>query len=1194
MRIRKLLGIVVSFAIVFSIMPLQVLADEISDSLKCRSLSEASYTVSENVINTWPGHANIEIVFTNTGDTPICNWNYTFEFVYNIENPYNCTVLEHEGDLYTVGNSGWNKDINPGESVTIGFTASSNDGSDIEYMPSFYLLNNANNILPEGSITVDYVEYSDWTSGSSGALILTNNTDSSIGDWTITFSANRPITDAYDVSFSVNDDGTYTISGSSYSDISAGGTYQIGIQCGEHDSTVPFEISNLIVSSSTLALELNEDTNNNGVPDVSEIDYNGFITTPTPTVTDTPTVTEEPTPTTTDAPTDTPEPTPTEFVFTPDQDLDGDGLYTSEEEMYGTDPNNPDTDGDGVSDGKEVQMMYFPTVADSDYNGVLDGDEDYDGDGIINRDEETYGTCPYAADSDYDGINDYDEIFTYSTDPYEEDSDGDYILDGDELALGLDPTTDTTESVQDNENTEDYSFATTSDQIAVFNTDDQPFSFSFDITAAGRVDKYIKVQETGYKYAIEDNSTILGMSPEIVYDYAMKVDSVTVNFTMKNGYEADIDKYCVFYYWEGYNILIPIETEYDYDTGTVYATNSMIGTYCLVDTEQMYDLLGINEEATDGKNNSKKYLKSEAEETDQESNPTYTVSDAKVYNGHEYFLITSDTPMLYDEAVAVCDQFGGYPAVITSAEENAFIESVSNAGWIGGKVRFHGISTPTVDWITGEDCTYTYWGFGSYNANDFPKWEGFPLTTAGVWGWNWRDPETYTETRVICERPVGTELGDYTPPEIESNISPLTFKESTIEMNNKSNSDYDGDNVPDYMELSVVDLGIFDEETGNYVPSTWGKYADLAAEHGISVNYDAMVLINSCPISAFWSDPLSSDKDGDGYKDYEDGNPQKPNEDTIIILYWSANDLCVEESNDLRDNYQKLGYKCDKWGFNGYASFIEKWSYIGSYEPINSFIPIPAEVFESQNYGMYYYNVTDVVLISHGITWIVDENDPSKSIQGAYMELGLGEGLFPDFRPDLKAELKTNYSNYYFVSDIGVVRSFDSLSLLVCNAATQSRPDVIDKNLAECFISHFSSINSVYAFDSNCVISKSYANGQIAWVGKITNEVLMGQAKMGEYSMIKNTPQQNLDSVLESYYPEVFKGYNGQVLYYRLSNGEYDVDLDLYPGNMDIEYIQIYASTQNELDNETFLQRNTITRYATNVENNGYFDPVLE
>ena len=56
----------------------------------------------------------------------------------------------------------------------------------------------------------------------------------------------------------------------------------------------------------------------------------------------------------------------------------------------------------------------------------------------------------------------------------------------------------------------------------------------------------------------------------------------------------------------------------------------------------------------------------------------------------------------------------------------------------------------------------------------------------------------------------------------------------------------------------------------------------------------------------------------------------------------------------------------------------------------------------------------------------------------------------------------------------------------------------------------------------------------------------------------------------------------------------YYVDLDLYPGNMDIEYIQIYASTQNDLDNETYLQRNTITRYATNVENSGYFDPVLE
>ncbi len=81
-RTFKLLCSIISIAIVLACLPLESTADEISDSLKYRSIPEASYTVSENVITTWPGNANIEIVFTNTGDAPICNWNYTFEFIF--------------------------------------------------------------------------------------------------------------------------------------------------------------------------------------------------------------------------------------------------------------------------------------------------------------------------------------------------------------------------------------------------------------------------------------------------------------------------------------------------------------------------------------------------------------------------------------------------------------------------------------------------------------------------------------------------------------------------------------------------------------------------------------------------------------------------------------------------------------------------------------------------------------------------------------------------------------------------------------------------------------------------------------------------------------------------------------------------------------------------------------------------------
>ncbi len=872
MRFKKLLVIGISVAIVFSVLPLQVLADDIADSFKCRSLNEASYTVQENVITEWTGHANIEIVFTNTGDTTIYNWNYSFDYPYNIENPYCCSIVEHEGDLYTITNAGWNKDINPGESVTIGFTASSNDGSDIENMPSFYLLNNEQTSLPEGAVTVEYQEYSDWTTGSSGVLILTNNTENSIGSWTLSFFTNRPITDAYGFALSSNEDGTYTITGDGYTEIPAGGSVQIGIQCGEHDSSVPFEVTDVSVYSSSLALSLNEDSNENGVPDVEEIDSTGFIPTPSPTITDmpTPTTTIEPTvttiPTVTDTPTNTPEPTPT-VIVNPEQDWDGDELTNYEESIIGSDPYNSDSDYDGVTDGNEIWMFYLPTCEDTDGNGVLDGDEDYDGDGLVNRDEETYGTCPYAADSDYDGINDYEEIFTYGTDPNNEDTDGDSLIDGDEIALGLDPTSASTDGILDIENTSTFVFETVDKQLDGFNSDDQPFEFSFDISASGLVDKYIKVIETGYKYAIADNSTILGKSPEIIYNDQYLIESVTVKFTMKDDYSDNIDKYCVFYYWEGYNILVPIETEYDYGTGTVYATNSMIGTYCLVDTDQMYELLGIKEEQEE-KNLSKMLLKGEPDEPNQNSDSTYSVGEKKTYNGHEYFLITSDTPMLYEEAVAVCKMCGGYPVVITSAEENAFIESISNSAWIGGRVRFHGISNPTVDWITEEDCTYTYWALGSYNANDFPQWEGFPLTTAGVWGWSWRDPETYTEKRVICEKPIVT-----IPDEGEITISTLSFGKEDYKLNCFSDSDIDGDGILDYQELSVYDLGSFDKSIGAYKPAELSEYFDVAALEGILVNNSVGDKIGSIPVSSFSSDINSSDKDEDEVPDTDDGKP---------------------------------------------------------------------------------------------------------------------------------------------------------------------------------------------------------------------------------------------------------------------------------------------------------------------------------
>jgi len=51
---------------------------------------------------------------------------------------------------------------------------------------------------------------------------------------------------------------------------------------------------------------------------------------------------------------------------TSQSDLDGDGLLDWEEDLRGTDKNNPDTDGDGTSDGDEVAINRDPLVAGPD------------------------------------------------------------------------------------------------------------------------------------------------------------------------------------------------------------------------------------------------------------------------------------------------------------------------------------------------------------------------------------------------------------------------------------------------------------------------------------------------------------------------------------------------------------------------------------------------------------------------------------------------------------------------------------------------------------------------------------------------------------------------------------------------------------------------------------------------------------
>ncbi len=79
---------------------------------------------AENVIfavtSNWGNGYNFSITIKNTGTTPIKNWNLEFDYNGNLTQFWDSKLIRKEKDHYVITNAGWNSEIPPGGSVTIG------------------------------------------------------------------------------------------------------------------------------------------------------------------------------------------------------------------------------------------------------------------------------------------------------------------------------------------------------------------------------------------------------------------------------------------------------------------------------------------------------------------------------------------------------------------------------------------------------------------------------------------------------------------------------------------------------------------------------------------------------------------------------------------------------------------------------------------------------------------------------------------------------------------------------------------------------------------------------------------------------------------------------------------------------------------------------------------------------------------
>lgn len=118
------------------------------------------------------------------------------------------------------------------------------------------------------------------------------------------------------------------------------------------------------------------------------------------------------------------------------------------------------------------------------------------------------------------------------------------------------------------------------------------------------------------------------------------------------------------------------------------------------------------------------------------------------YGGHHYALYKGNTT--WSAARDYCQALGGHLATITSAEEQAFIDSLNTDNirmWIGG----YRDDQHNWYWVTGEPWSYTNWGDGEpNNSGNVVSNENCVAVWPSFWN-DMNDHNTYETEGFICE-----------------------------------------------------------------------------------------------------------------------------------------------------------------------------------------------------------------------------------------------------------------------------------------------------------------------------------------------------------------------------------------------------------------------------------------------------------
>jgi len=229
------------------------------ESLEARALL-AVVVPGYEITQDWGSGFQAAMTLENRDTQAVANWTVSFDYSGEIGSIWDATVVDRDGDRYTVANAGWNGSLDPGRSVAFGFIGSGDSSP-----PTNYTLNGeplegvapadpaplpdpgpADPVdpvdpvdpapvdpvdpvaPPETSATVDFRVSSDWGSGFTGEVTLAD-TAGGLADWRVSFEFAGEISSIWNAQIESRSGSTYVVKGAGWNaDLAPGGQVSFG------------------------------------------------------------------------------------------------------------------------------------------------------------------------------------------------------------------------------------------------------------------------------------------------------------------------------------------------------------------------------------------------------------------------------------------------------------------------------------------------------------------------------------------------------------------------------------------------------------------------------------------------------------------------------------------------------------------------------------------------------------------------------------------------------------------------------------------------------------------------------------------------------------------------------------------------------------------------------------------------------